>query len=60
MKNLLFTLALLSAAIPAAAQQNAATPEGHLPVAAPAEWQNREILWNAVEENEKTKDSRPF
>ena len=31
MKNLLFTLALLSAAIPAAAQQNAATPEGHLP-----------------------------
>lgn len=35
MKNLLFTLALLSAAIPAAAQQNAATPEGHLPVAAP-------------------------
>ena len=29
-----------------------------LPVAAPAEWQNREILWNAVEENEKTKDSR--
>ena len=27
-------------------------------VAAPAEWQNREILWNAVEENEKTKDSR--
>ena len=29
-----------------------------LPVSAPAEWQNREILWNAVEENEKTKDSR--
>lgn len=29
-----------------------------LPAAAPAEWQNREILWNAVEENEKTKDSR--
>ena len=29
-----------------------------LSVAAPAEWQNREILWNAVEENEKTKDSR--
>ena len=29
-----------------------------LPVAAPTEWQNREILWNAVEENEKTKDSR--
>ena len=29
-----------------------------LPVAAPAEWQDREILWNAVEENEKTKDSR--
>ena len=29
-----------------------------LPVTAPTEWQNREILWNAVEENEKTKDSR--
>ena len=29
-----------------------------LPVAAPTEWQNREILWNAVEENENTKDSR--
>lgn len=29
-----------------------------LPVAAPAEWQDREILWNAVEKNEKTKDSR--
>ena len=29
-----------------------------LPAAAPTEWQNREILWNAVEENEKTKDSR--
>ena len=29
-----------------------------LPVAAPTEWQNREILWNAVEENEKTKDIR--
>ena len=29
-----------------------------LPAAAPAEWQDREILWNAVEENEKTKDSR--
>lgn len=29
-----------------------------LPVAALTEWQNREILWNAVEENEKTKDSR--
>ena len=29
-----------------------------LPVAAPAEWQDRETLWNAVEENEKTKDSR--
>ena len=25
---------------------------------APAAWQDREILWNAVEENEKTKDSR--
>ena len=25
---------------------------------APPEWQDREVLWNAVEENEKTKDSR--
>ena len=25
---------------------------------APAEWTNREVLWNAVEEAEKTKDSR--
>lgn len=25
---------------------------------APAEWQDRGVLWNAVEENEKTKDSR--
>lgn len=29
-----------------------------LPDCAPAEWQDRSILWNAVEENEKTKDSR--
>lgn len=29
-----------------------------LPASAPAEWSDREILWNAVEENEKTKDSR--
>ena len=29
-----------------------------LPDCAPAEWQDREILWNAVEEAEKTKDSR--
>jgi len=29
-----------------------------LPEGAPAAWQDREILWNAVEENEKTKDSR--
>lgn len=29
-----------------------------LPEAAPAAWQDRETLWNAVEENEKTKDSR--
>ena len=29
-----------------------------LSAAAPAGWQNRETLWNAVEENEKTKDSR--
>ena len=29
-----------------------------LPDCAPAEWQNRARLWNAVEEAEKTKDSR--
>lgn len=29
-----------------------------LPEHAPQEWQDRSILWNAVEENEKTKDSR--
>ncbi|MCD7922650.1 MAG: MobA/MobL family protein [Clostridiales bacterium] len=29
-----------------------------LPENAPPEWQNRSVLWNAVEENEKTKDSR--
>ncbi len=29
-----------------------------LPDMAPAEWQDREVLWNAVEEAEKTKDSR--
>ena len=29
-----------------------------LPEHAPQEWQNRSVLWNAVEENEKTKDSR--
>ena len=29
-----------------------------LPACAPAEWQDREKLWNAVEEAEKTKDSR--
>ena len=29
-----------------------------LPSAAPAEWSDREKLWNAVEETEKTKDSR--
>lgn len=29
-----------------------------LPTFAPAAWQEREILWNVVEENEKTKDSR--
>ena len=29
-----------------------------LPPMAPPEWADREILWNAVEENEKTKDSR--
>ena len=29
-----------------------------LPEYAPAEWSDRGVLWNAVEENEKTKDSR--
>lgn len=29
-----------------------------LPEQAPQEWQKRSVLWNAVEENEKTKDSR--
>ena len=29
-----------------------------LPTMAPAEWQDRETLWNAVEAGEKTKDSR--
>ena len=29
-----------------------------LPVTAPAEWQDRETLWNAVEESETAKDSR--
>ena len=29
-----------------------------LPEYAPAEWQDRSVLWNAVEKNEKTKDSR--
>jgi len=29
-----------------------------LPEYAPQEWQDRVILWNAVEENERTKDSR--
>ena len=29
-----------------------------LPDMAPVEWADREVLWNAVEENEKTKDSR--
>lgn len=29
-----------------------------LPENAPAEWQNRSVLWNTVEEEEKTKDSR--
>ena len=29
-----------------------------LPEYAPAEWTDRAVLWNAVEENEKTKDSR--
>lgn len=29
-----------------------------LPDMAPSAWQDREVLWNAVEENEKTKDSR--
>ena len=29
-----------------------------MPEHAPADWQDRSILWNAVEESEKTKDSR--
>jgi len=29
-----------------------------LPEYAPTEWQDRGVLWNAVEENEKTRDSR--
>ena len=29
-----------------------------LPPMAPAEWKNREQLWNALEDAEKTKDSR--
>lgn len=29
-----------------------------LPPMSPAAWQDRETLWNAVEEGEKTKDSR--
>ncbi len=29
-----------------------------LPEHAPVEWRDRSVLWNAVEENEKTKDSR--
>ena len=32
--------------------------EVFLPEHAPAEWQDRSALWNAVEENEKAKDSR--
>ena len=32
--------------------------EVFLPEYAPAEWQDRGVLWNAVEENEKAKDSR--
>lgn len=32
--------------------------EVFLPEFAPQEWQDRGVLWNAVEENEKTKDSR--
>ena len=32
--------------------------EVFLPKFAPSEWKERGVLWNAVEENEKTKDSR--
>lgn len=32
--------------------------EVFLPEYAPQEWQDRAVLWNVVEENEKTKDSR--
>ena len=31
--------------------------EVFLPEFAPPEWKDRDVLWNAVEENEKTKDS---
>ena len=29
-----------------------------LPEFAPSDWKDRSVLWNAVEKNEKTKDSR--
>ena len=32
--------------------------EVFLPEFAPSEWKDRSVLWNAVEENEKTRDSR--
>ncbi|MCD7883794.1 MAG: MobA/MobL family protein, partial [Lachnospiraceae bacterium] len=39
-------------------KQGLAWQQVFLPENAPSEWQDREVLWNAVEENEKTKDSR--
>ena len=39
-------------------KQGLAWQQIFLPEYAPAEWSDRGILWNAVEENEKTKDSR--
>ena len=39
-------------------KQGLVCQEVFLPAMAPPEWKDREQLWNAVEENEKTKDSR--
>ena len=39
-------------------KQGLAWQQVFLPEMAPAAWLNRSVLWNAVEENEKTKDSR--
>ena len=39
-------------------KQSLVWEQAFLPENAPAEWKDRSVLWNAVEENEKTKDSR--